>query len=99
MHSTPAASTGADHATAEDWARCAASAGVLDRYEAFDGTECRAPQAAVRRALAAMGVSPRQPLDDAGFPACVVLREGEPLAVQWRCADPAAAAAAPWDLC
>ena len=84
-----------DTGTPREWAQCAARAGVLDRYEAFDGTERRSPEAALRRALVAMGVTPSQPPDAAGFPACVVLREGEPLRLRWRTAD---TAAAHWEL-
>lgn len=85
----------ASHATDADWAQRAARAGVLDRYEAFDGTERRAPEAAVRRALAAMEATPQSPPDACALPHCVVLREGAPVALRWH--DPATAAAQ-WEM-
>ena len=74
-------------ASPEDWARCAAAAGVLERYEAFDGSERRVPEAALRRALAAMGMAPDRPGTPAGLPACHVLREGQPLQLRWQATD------------
>ncbi|GHC91926.1 4-alpha-glucanotransferase [Pseudorhodoferax aquiterrae] len=71
----------------EDWAGCAAAAGVLARYEAFDGSERQVPEAALRRALAAMGVAPDRPCTPVGLPACQVLREGQPLQLRWQAAD------------
>lgn len=74
-------------ASPEDWARCAAAAGVLERYEAFDGSTRQVPEAALRRALAAMGMAPDRPGAPVGLPACQVLRAGQPLRLRWQAAD------------
>lgn len=85
-------------AARDAWAASAANAGVLDRYEAFDGTERRVPEAALRRALSAMGIDagqPEGPQGPPGLPACQVLREGERLRLRWHAGDDAPAN---WDL-
>lgn len=84
---TPAA----NNAAPQTWAQRAAQAGVLDRYEAFDGTLRQVPEAALRRVLAAMGAAPGRMAAPAGLPACHVQREGEPLLLRWQPDGPAPA--------